>query len=409
MIGTRNLVPVADRGPLRVLFLITSMPVGGAETLLVNLVRRMNRDAFEPEIGCLKEPGPLGEMMAQEVPVHSQLLTGKYDLRVWGRLSRLCRDRRIDAVITVGAGDKMFWGRLAAWRARVPVVLSALHSTGWPDGVGKLNRLLTPITDGFIAVAKKHGRFLAEHERFPAEKVHVIPNGVDCDRFAPEPGRRVEARRTLGLYPRSLACGIVAALRPEKNHLLFLKVASLIARRLPDARFFIIGDGPERKQLEATADYLGLMPQTRFLGSRSDIPEILSALDLFMLTSKNEANPVSILEAMASGLPVVTTNVGSIAEMVVDGETGYLEDPEDDVALAGRALSLLEDGAQREAFGDAGRRRVIEYGSLETMVRGYEQLIREIYERKQSGADRSSVAIIERSEVESSRELSNSV
>ena len=148
-----KLIPLADRGPLRVMFALTSMPVGGAETLLVNLIRRLDREQFLPELCCLKELGPLGEEMAEEVPTFSQLIGGKTDVRVLGRLAKLLAWRRIDALITVGAGDKMFWGRLAAWRAGVPVVASALHSTGWPDGVGRLNRLLTPITDAFIAVA----------------------------------------------------------------------------------------------------------------------------------------------------------------------------------------------------------------------------------------------------------------
>ena len=145
----RTLIPLADRGPLRVMFLITSMPVGGAETLLVNLIRRLDRERFAPELACLKQLGPLGEELAGEIPAHHGLLNRKYDLRILPRLTKLLARRKIDAVVTVGAGDKMFWGRLAAWRAGAPVVLSALHSTGWPDGIGRLNRLLTPITDGF--------------------------------------------------------------------------------------------------------------------------------------------------------------------------------------------------------------------------------------------------------------------
>src|SRR5262245_38735121 len=151
---------------LRLMFVHTFMPVGGAETLLVNLIRRLDRQRFAPEICCLKFPGPLGEVMAREVPVFSGLLRGKYDARVLPRLTRLLAKRRIDAVVTVGAGDRMFWGRLAARFAKVPVILTALHSTGWPDVVGRLNRLLTPITDGFIAVAETHGRYLREEERF---------------------------------------------------------------------------------------------------------------------------------------------------------------------------------------------------------------------------------------------------
>src|SRR5690554_6016563 len=100
----RNLRPVAERGPLKVMFVITSMPVGGAETLLVNLVRRMDRSRFEPELCCLKEFGPLGEVLAQEIPAFQKLIRNKYDFGVIGRLARLYRERRIDAVVTVGTG-----------------------------------------------------------------------------------------------------------------------------------------------------------------------------------------------------------------------------------------------------------------------------------------------------------------
>jgi hypothetical protein len=155
--------------PLRVMFLITSMPVGGAEVLLVNLIRRLDRSRCVPHLCCLKELGPLGEELAAEgVPASSHLIRGKYDVRVLWKLVRRMRSPKIDAVVTVGAGDKMFWGRLAAKLAGVPVICSALHSTGWPDSIGRLNRLLTPITDAFIGVAARHGRHLIENEQFPA-------------------------------------------------------------------------------------------------------------------------------------------------------------------------------------------------------------------------------------------------
>ena len=157
---SKPLIPLAQREPLRVMFLLTSMPVGGAETLLVNLIRRLDRNRFSPQIVCLKEPGPLGEEMAAEITVHHGMLASKYDLRILYRLPRLMRREQIDAVVTVGAGDKMFWGRVAARQAGVPVVLSALHSTGWPDCIGRMNRWLTRWTDAFIAVAPSHGKFL---------------------------------------------------------------------------------------------------------------------------------------------------------------------------------------------------------------------------------------------------------
>ena len=380
----RQLIALEDRDPLRVLFLITSMPVGGAETLLVNLIRRLDRDRFAPELCCLKQLGPLGEELAHEIPTHSDLLLSKYDLRVFPRLVRLLCRRQIDAIVTVGAGDKMFWGRLAAWRANVPVILSALHSTGWPDGISRLNRMLTPLTDAFIGVAKPHGQHLIDNEKFPSEKVCVIPNGVDVDRFSRSDESRSRLRQEVGIPAAAPVCGIVAALRTEKNHLLFVRAAEKVNCQFPHAHYVIVGDGPEREQLEQATHDANLDERIHFLGTRSDISEILSMLDLFALTSHNEANPVSILEAMSVGLPVVSTDVGSVSESVKHGETGYLAKPGDADEIARYWQKLLCDPTAASQMGATGRQSVVNNWSLESMVLGYEELIEEIYRRKQS-------------------------
>ncbi|WP_425398891.1 glycosyltransferase [Aeoliella sp.] len=367
--------------PLRVMFLVTSMPVGGAETLLVNLVRRLDRTRIEPELVCLKERGPLGEELAGEIPVHSELIRHKFDIAVLPCLRRLFRERRIDAVVTVGAGDKMFWGRLAARTAGVPVVCSALHSTGWPDGVGRLNRMLTPITDAFIAVARPHGEYLVEHERFPSHKVVVIPNGVDTDRFAP--GAEVDLlREQLGIGPVSPVAAIVAALRPEKNHEMFLEVARRVRRDLHDAHFLVVGDGPQRARLEQLAAELEIAPYVHFLGTRSDIPDLLNVADVNVLASHNEANPVSILEAMSTATPTVATDVGSVGESVLDGETGFLVPAGDVDQMTSRVVQLLSDPLLRGNLGEYARQLVCERWSLDVMVGGYEDLLESLWQRK---------------------------
>jgi glycosyltransferase involved in cell wall biosynthesis len=382
---------VGRRGPLRVMFVITSMPVGGAEMLVVNLLQCLDRDRFVPQLCCLKELGPLGETLIGKAPLHCRLLEGKYDLRVLLRLKRLLASERIDAVVTVGAGDKMFWGRLAAWWARVPVVCSALHSTGWPDGVGRLNRLLTPLTDAFIGVAEPHAQHLVESEGFPEEKVYVIPTGVDTERFRALPDNP-RLRRDLNIADDAPVVGIVAALRPEKNHALFLQAAADVLRRIPKALFLIVGDGPERPQLEELARDLGVQPRIRFLGTRSDVPQILSLLDVFVLTSHNEANPVSILEAMSCERPVIATDVGSVRETVLDGQTGRraptgrLVPPGDRAALAARITELLGDPEEARRLGQAGREEVLRNWSLDQMVAGYENLIAAIYQQKAAAA-----------------------
>ncbi len=369
-----------NQQPLRILFLVTSMPVGGAETLLMNLVRRLDHERFAPEIACLKELGPLGEVLSSEMPVHCDLLTSKFDLRILPRLCRLMRSRKIDAVVTVGAGDKMFWGRLAAKLAGVPVIMSALHSTGWPDSVGRLNRLLTPLTDGFIGVADAHAEHLSKYEKFPRNKVHTIYNGIDTEVFLP--GNGSEKRHELGIPEEAPVVGILAALRPEKNHELFLTGAKQITEAFPAAHFVLIGDGDRRPNLEAFATELGIADTTHFLGSRSDVAEILPAIDVVALTSHNEASPVSILEALSCEVPVVSARVGSVPETVIPGQTGELFEPGDLDGFVTATVKLLQDPEKRIAMGSQGRQHVVDHCSLDAMVHGYEALAERLYQAK---------------------------
>jgi glycosyltransferase involved in cell wall biosynthesis len=377
----RNLPRLADRGPLRVMFVTTSMPVGGMESLLVALIRRMDRTRMLPELCCLKRLDVLGEVLASEVPTFSGLLKNKYDVAVLQRLTQLLRKRKIDAVVTVGAGDKMFWGRLAAARAGLPVVCSALHSTGAPDRVEFLNRRLARLTDAFIGVAGPQAQHMIEHEGCPAEKTVVIPNGVDVERFHPRWPDAV-LRKELGLEVRQPVAGIIAALRPEKNHQLFLRAAALVRHTLPAVKFLVVGDGPEREKLENLSQALDLDGVVHFLGARHDIPEILSVIDVVVLTSHREASPVAILEAMAAEKPVVATRVGSVADTVLDGMTGYLVDPGNAEAVAHGIVELLMHPERAAAFGRAGREQVLLHGTLDQMVRGYENLIAGIYQAK---------------------------
>ncbi|TWT39640.1 glycosyltransferase [Blastopirellula retiformator] len=374
--------PLDRRGPLRVMFTTTSMPVGGAETLLVNLIRRLDRTRFAPELCCTKERGPLGEELAQEIPTFEHLLSGKYDLRVLPRMIELFRMRQIDAIVTVGAGDKMFWGRLAAYLAGVPVIASAIHSTGWPDSINWLNRRLTAITDRFIGVADPHGKHLVKVEGFPPEKVVVIRNGIDTARFRPNSEARRKLRRELQIAETAPVCGIVAALRPEKDHRLFVAAAANVLETVPEARFLIVGDGPERPGIEAECRELGVERQVVLMGNRSDIPEVLAACDLFALTSKNEASPVSILEAMSVELPIVAPRVGSIPQAVDEGKNGLLYPASDLAAVAKAMQELLSSPARLREMGTSAREKSIRYGSLETMVEGYEGLIESIYSAK---------------------------
>jgi glycosyltransferase involved in cell wall biosynthesis len=380
-----NVQPIHNRTVssrrLSVMFMVSTLDYGGAETLLDNLARRLDRDRFSIGVCCTKTRGPLGERLAKEVPVYEYQMRRKWDVRIIRWLKARLLEHGADIVVTVGAGDKMFWGRLAARGANVPIVISALHTTGWPDAIGRLNRLLTPVNDAFVGVAKSHRQYLIQTEKLPMDKVHVISNGIDTDMFRPREANR-ELRDSLRIPAGAPVAGIVARLGEEKNHEFFLRVAHRVRTELPTAHFLIVGDGPRRRHLEDLAGKMKIADCVHFTGARADVDELLALMDVFLLTSYIEANPVSLLEAMSTGIPVVSTNVGSIPETVINGQVGYLVPSGDEDAMTRRVVQLLENSDLCKSLGRAGRHHVVHCWSLEKMVRSYEQLMLRLWSAK---------------------------
>jgi glycosyltransferase involved in cell wall biosynthesis len=260
---------------------------------------------------------------------------------------------------------------------------------GLPDKFEPSNRMLSGITDAFIAVAHKQKTYLAKSEGFPAGKIHVIHNGVDLDRFTPaeaDPGLRA----SLGVPGDAPLAGLVAYLRPEKNIETFLRAAAIVRERIPDAHFVVVGDGPERKKLESLTDELQIRDAVHFAGLCPDVREWVRAIDVLLLTSICEAFPVSLLEAMACGKPVIATGVGAIPEMIVPGQTGFLTRPRDHAGVADAICNLLRDPAAAHAMGRRGRRKVEDHFSLDSMVRGYKDLfLRQLQKKRRAASTRS--------------------
>jgi glycosyltransferase involved in cell wall biosynthesis len=240
--------------------------------------------------------------------------------------------------------------------------------------------VLRPTTTAYFGVAFAQIRYLTEQLGHPRSKVRIIQNGVASEefRFAPIPERSSEVARSLGIDQDDLVVGIVAVLRPEKDHETFLRAARLVASRVPKARFLLVGDGPLHAQVIRLADQLGISDKVIVTGMREDIPEILPLLDVFTLTSTTECFPMSILEAMAAGKPTVCTAVGGIPEIIDHGSTGYLVPPSDPVSLADRIVELLDDPERMREMGKAGRARVEAEFSLARSVRGAEYRLDEV-------------------------------
>ena len=259
----------------------------------------------------------------------------------------------------------------------------SVHSTGlWgrKSSFTLSDRMVLPLFDKVVALASPHADYLEHGEGIPGEKIVVIHNGVDTKRFSPvgSPAGRERMRKELGIPDPAFVVTIVAALRPEKNHEMLLRAAG----ELSDQRylFLLVGEGNEEEKLRKLAEELSLGERIVFMGRRNDIPDILSASDLFVLCSHPvvETFPLSVLEAMSSGLPVISTRVGSIETILEDGREGVIIEPGDLDALVDAVRSLGQDAARRREIGVMARRKVVERFSLDGMVAHYASLIKDV-------------------------------
>ena len=292
------------------------------------------------------------------------------------RLVALMRRERVEIVVSHGFSTGVA-ARVCAALAGTPVRVLAEHSTGERDMSPRrhrVNRLLAPLTTAWVSVAQGQRDYLLRGKGVPPGRLRLIPNGIDVGPFR-GPGARDAVRREWGLAPDAPVAGILAALRPEKDHKTFLLAARFVVDELPAARFVIVGDGPLREDLAREVAVLDLVGHVVLAGRRSDVAAVLSALDLSVLCSTDvETFPLAFLESMASGLPLVGTRVGGLPEMIEEGRNGTLIRPRDPRGLADAMLHLLRDRECARRFGEESRVRVMREFSLERMVRGWEDL-----------------------------------
>ena len=214
------------------------------------------------------------------------------------------------------------------------------------------------------------------------KRIQVIENGIPIASISKEEALRT--RQELGLEPSQPVAVALAYLRPVKGHSFLLEAFARVCSALPSARLLIIGEGPLRAPLQAQAELLGIQSAVRFLGHRSDAQRFLAAGDLLVNSSISEGTPLSVMEAMALGLPVVATNVGGVPKLVLDGETGLLVPPAEAEALAAALLELMRDAEKRRALGEAGRRRALEQFSIQPAAAKYQALYDKLLEKRAS-------------------------
>ena len=371
----------------RILHLITRLPVGGAERLLVSTLANLDSTRFESIVCCIQDRGELAdEVEALSIPVVALGLmrTKRFDLKIVPALLDLIKKYRID-IVHSHLYHANLYGRLAAKRAQVPSIIS-IHNTyvlrKWYRHL--INRLLSRSTARIVAVSEDIRRDVVRFDKVPEEKIVTLPNGIDLDRVRTELTRD-EARARLGYDHASFLIGVVGRLEQQKGHIhLIRSFASLVRHEdtgtQKNLRLLIVGDGRLRKDLEVAVISLGISERVSFLGTRSDMAEILRALDLFVMPSLWEGLSLAMLEGMAAGLPVIISDVGGAAEVLGDNAFGIRVPPSNEAALTQAILRLAEDKERRELLGAKARERVEVGYSAATMVRKLEEIYGQVLE-----------------------------
>lgn len=366
---------------INVLHVVHTLNVGGAEKLVHDLSLAVDPARFRPVVACLDEGGALEESLtAAGVPV--EIVGRAPGLRpdVVGRLAGICLRHKIH-VIHAHQYTPFFYGllagRLAGWR---PCLLTE-HGRHYPD-VRKpkrvaVNQLLWRLNGAAVAVSEFTRQALIENDGFPPHHVQVLYNGIDTTRFDGLPPRDA-IRESLGVKPDTPVLGICARMSAEKNLPLLVESFARLRQVLPDAVLLMAGDGPARADVEQRRAALGLEDSVRLLGFRKDVPALVTAYDVFGLSSLTEGTSVTLLEAMYGRCPVVATAVGGNPEIVADGETGVLVPSEDVDAFSKALVDMFGDRDRAARMGVAGRARVKARFTFEGMVREYERLYIEL-------------------------------
>ncbi len=360
---------------MRRVLLVMEPPDGGVAEHVLRLALGLPAHGWQPYVAGPRDAityGPLREagVPVARLPLERGFGTPGADIAALRRLGGLIRRERFDLVHAHSAKAGVV-GRLAGRVGETPVLYSPhcfpfVGPWGLPRRLFALSveRALSPLTDAIVCVADEERRVALREHVAPDHKLHVVHNGSPrcAGDLAPDDGlARFRASGPLA------AC--ITVLRPQKSVDVFLDAAPRVLAELPEARLAVVGDGPLRADLQAKAAGLALDPERfRFCAFRPPAARQLGSVDLFVLPSAWEAFPISILEAMACGVPQVATDVGGTAEALVDGETGFLCPPGDPLALAERIVQALREPDRLAVMGEAGRERHDELFTVERMV-----------------------------------------
>ncbi len=363
---------------INLLHLITTLEPAGAENLLVSIVRKLDKKRFRTVVGYIYGEGTLApEIRERDIKVINLSRKGRIDPLLIIRIFLLIRKERIE-IIHTHLVHASIAGRIAAKLAGVKVIVSTRHYTYYHSQnriVNWLERKTAVLNNRIIAISNAVKEHLQERENYQPETISVINNAVDLDCY-PLVKEEIKQKGDCPLSSDCLLIGSVGRLHPSKGYDTLLNSIPEVIAEFPSAKFMIIGDGAQKEYLQKLCVVLGISEYVVFLGGKAhdQVLSFFKRIHLFVLTSNWEGFGIAAIEAMASGKPVVATNVEGLREVVKDGRTGFLVPPGQPKALAKKIILLLKNPSLCSQMGNEGRKRVETLFSLDGMINELESL-----------------------------------
>jgi glycosyltransferase involved in cell wall biosynthesis len=373
-----------------VLYFTNSRLWGGAEEHMSILLRGLERGIFRPHLVC--DPD-ISERFARAIPADVEItplrLSSAGHFATAIRLARLCVRRRFRIVHSHMFLSSLFASPIA-WACRVPIIVETLHGTeAWRKGWKAtyiVDRATVRFVSKYVAVSQSDATFLGNKKRVPANKITIIRNGVDTRRFAKQAGAGYAIRQKLGFAQEDIVLIMVARFHSGKGHRVLLEAMRDLLRSHTTLKLICLGEGELEEEVRGVCEKLRLGESIRLVGQHPNVPEWLAASDINVLPSFYEGLPLTVLEAMASGLPTVATNVGGIPEAIEHGVNGLLVPPGDAKCLAQAIAVLVGDVQKRIRFGRAAQARAVQHFNYESQVIRTQQMYLEMLNEKKVAA-----------------------
>lgn len=373
--------------PISILHFSNTVARGGVEGHILTLLRGLDRNLFRLYLVCSPE---VAELLRSDVPADVPVFPFRFrkPYHVGGALylARLLRETRIDVLHSHLFYSSLFASPVGKF-ARVPVTIETPHVReqwrhGWLKSRFFVDRFAGHFVDHYIAVSQANARYLIEEKKLSEQKIRVIRNGCDIRHFNPEHQAPRGLKQSLGFGEADPVLLVPGRLEPQKGHRYLLDALPTILREFPKVKLVCLGDGCLRSELEEISRALGIADAIRFVGFQSNVSDWLALADVSVLPSLYEGLPLVALESLAAVRPVVASAVDGTVEIVLDGKTGFAVPPAEPARLAEAILRLLRDPELRRAFGEAGRKLVLENFSEEQQIRKTEEFYLEAFAQK---------------------------